>query len=300
MEQVLRTGCSPDRIIYAQPCKTVQDIQFADEARIPLTVVDSVEEVEKLVEAKWKGSVLIRMLVEDKGSKQPFGKKFGAPLSWVADISRAAERGGIVMEGFSFHVGSECMTPVQYYHAIETCAEAAKITSAHGYKTKKIDIGGGFLQHEWLLSEIAGQLCKGRKDFFPDVEDWISEPGRFFAAPTHTLKVPIIGKKRALPSQESDAAVWRYTLDESVYGMFSNIPFDHQKPEFQTAPSSLVPVRSILFGRTCDSADMISDNAMLPEMEIGDILTVPNMGAYTAVTASEFNGFPKSKHIYLV
>jgi ornithine decarboxylase len=32
---------------------------------------------------------------------------------------------------------------------------------------------------------------------------------------------------------------------------------------------------------------------MLPELEEGDWLLFRDMGAYTTVTASEFNGFPK-------
>jgi ornithine decarboxylase len=54
----------------------------------------------------------------------------------------------------------------------------------------------------------------------------------------------------------------------------------------------------MVFGRTCDSADLISNSAKLPEVGVGDWLRVPNMGAYTTVTASEFNGFPKSRKVY--
>jgi hypothetical protein len=31
----------------------------------------------------------------------------------------------------------------------------------------------------------------------------------------------------------------------------------------------------------------------MEELDVGDWLWFPNMGAYTTVTASEFNGFPK-------
>jgi hypothetical protein len=48
----------------------------------------------------------------------------------------------------------------------------------------------------------------------------------------------------------------------------------------------------ILFGRTCDSLDVIATGYM-EELEVGDWLYFPLMGAYTSATASEFNGFPK-------
>ena len=38
---------------------------------------------------------------------------------------------------------------------------------------------------------------------------------------------------------------------------------------------------------------------MLPtSLRVGDMLRIRNMGAYTTVTASEFNGFPKAQCIY--
>ena len=51
-----------------------------------------------------------------------------------------------------------------------------------------------------------------------------------------------------------------------------------------------------MFGRTCDSLDVIAKGPM-EEMEVGDWLYFPLMGAYTSATASEFNGFPKPESI---
>jgi hypothetical protein len=49
---------------------------------------------------------------------------------------------------------------------------------------------------------------------------------------------------------------------------------------------------SIMFGRTCDSIDVIAKGPM-EELHVGDWLYFPLMGAYTLASASEFNGFPK-------
>jgi hypothetical protein len=50
--------------------------------------------------------------------------------------------------------------------------------------------------------------------------------------------------------------------------------------------------KGTLFGRTCDSLDVIA-KASMEELDIGDWLWFPKMGAYTRATASEFNGFPR-------
>ena len=51
--------------------------------------------------------------------------------------------------------------------------------------------------------------------------------------------------------------------------------------------------KGILMGRTCDSVDIIARCESMEDLEVGDWLWFPNMGSYTNVTATEFNGFPK-------
>ena len=140
----------------------------------------------------------------------------------------------------------------------------------------------------------AHEINKARWKYFnPTVAPirWIAEPGRYFAASFFTLYVPIIGKKRRV-----DGPGWRYTINESIYGSFSNIPFDHQQPVPTIIKSvgkgaKLYPAE--IYGRTCDSGDCLGKDFVMPELDEGDWLRFDNMGAYTTVTASEFNGFPK-------
>jgi ornithine decarboxylase len=293
------------KIIYAQPCKKTQDIKLAAAYGIQETVVDSPEEVEKLAAAGWQGKCLVRLLVDDKGSKQPFGKKFGAPVQWLPEIYSAARYHGIRMTGFSFHVGSECLSPKQYHSAIKLCKTGAQMAALHSYNTETIDIGGGFLHKETDFQKTASVIRKSQ-DYFSKDTRWIAEPGRFLAAPTHTLFTTVIGKKRAYNLNNSkdskDSSKYRITVDESVYGAFSNIPFDHQTPIFEhthkTHNRTKVPLT--IFGRTCDSGDTISQLTELEEPDVGDVLSVADMGAYTTVTASEFNGFPKAERIYIL
>jgi ornithine decarboxylase len=290
-------------IIYAQPCKKVEDIKIAAARGVRSTVVDSVEEVEKLSEARWDGEVLVRLLVDDKGSKQPFGKKFGAPAPWLPAIYDAARAARLNVTGYSFHVGSICGDPAQYSAAIANCARAATVAANYGYGTTKVDIGGGFVPNDREFAAIARHVRSSAAAHFPDrTVKFIAEPGRFFAAPTHTLYTTVIGKKPVFPApQRASDPAWRITVDESVYGSFSNIPFDGQKPVLERVRRARRGEKrrpTIVFGRTCDSGDMIDGAARLYEVQVGDVLCVQNMGAYTTVTASEFNGFPKAHKIY--
>ena len=290
------------KIIYAQPCKKVEDIRVAQARGVSRTVVDSVEEVEKLAEAGWLGEVLVRLLVSDQGSKQPFSKKFGAPLQWLPEIYDTAKSLQLNITGFSFHVGSECEIPHQYSGAIQDCKIAQEIAKQYNFHLKTIDIGGGFLSDRKHFESVAEEIRGARAKVLSDTSiEWIAEPGRFLAGPTHTLYTTVIGKKSVWPlsNQESDP-LWRITIDESVYGCFSNIPFDHQQPVFERMRPSNIGERrrpTIVFGRTCDSGDCIGTIPMF-DVKVGDVLCIRNMGAYTTVTASEFNGFPKPWKFY--
>jgi ornithine decarboxylase len=281
-------------IIYAQPCKTVADIKKAAALKVPLTVVDSPEEVDKLREAQWPGNVLIRLLVPDKGSAQPFSRKFGAPIEWVPDIQCALAKANIPHVGWSFHVGSMCSAPAQFATAIQLAATASTTAASR----QIVDLGGGFL-HDAPSFAAAAAAIKTAMPLFPPTTRWIAEPGRFFAAPAAEAEIEVIGVKSRLPGTPAGL---RVTVDESVYGIFSNIPFDGQVPAFHHIDPQArhrPPTHTTLFGRTCDSADCLAEDILLPELRVGDRLRIPTMGAYTIVSASEFNGFPQAQRVYL-
>lgn len=279
-----------DSIIYANPCKSERDIEYAKEMGHPLTVVDSVEEVEKLRSTKYKGGALIRIKVDDSESAMPFGAKFGATDKAVSKIGSEAQRMGIALKGISFHVGSGCFSSRAHYNAIINSVLHCKTLRRQGHPVEMVDIGGGFLPDRDDFSLKTASIRHAIRSSSGEKLRFIAEPGRFFATDSHDLFVQVIGKKEGTSG-------WRYTLDESLYGQFTNILFDHQTPRWVRISSSDGEKRKwgkgILFGRTCDSLDVIARSESMEELEVGDWLWFPSMGAYTTATASEFNGFPK-------
>ena len=119
-----------------------------------------------------------------------------------------------------------------------------------------------------------------------------AEPGRFFATDAFDFYVQVIGKKPI----HAPGSGWRYTIDDSIYGQFSNIPFDQARVSWfridMGSTRSRRYSKGVLFGRTCDSLDKIIEHESMEELFVGDWLCFPKMGAYTQATASEFNGFP--------
>ena len=289
-------GDFKQNVIYANPCKPMRDLQKAKMLGSPTTIVDSFEEVEKLKSIQWQGSALLRLLVEDNSSLMPFSRKFGLSMDKVGDLSRFAYSQGIPLKGVSFHVGSGCMDPNQYKKAIQQSHEVITTLNLSGHDADLVDIGGGFLADTEQFEKNARKIRCAVQPYPKKSLNYIAEPGRFFAESAFDLFVQVIGKKPNLTSTG-----WRYTIDESLYGQFSCIPFDHKKPTWVRIPTSYTKqdepsrkrVKGTLFGRTCDSLDMIANSDDMEDLEVGDWLWFPNMGAYSSVTASEFNGFPK-------
>jgi len=269
--------------------KSKKDIYALEKIGISTTVVDSLEECEKLSECKWKGTTLIRVAVNDKDSKMPFSSKFGATEKELVNIAKFSK---IPITGVSFHVGSGCENPLQYKSAIEFASGTGfDILRNYMHLPNIVDIGGGFSSNPEHFTNSM-KLIKKDINNIPRNRSIIAEPGRFIAQPSQDLFVKVIAKKPGL-----DGRGWRYVVDESLYGQFSCIPFDHQKPAWFRVPEyDSKNVRnvndSIIFGRTCDSLDVIA-KGLMEDLEVGDWLYFPLMGAYTSATASEFNGFPK-------
>jgi len=279
------------QILYAHPMKSEKDIQTIGQLGIQTTVVDSVEECEKLEKCKWKGSAFLRVAVGDKDSKMPFSTKFGADKD---EIKQIASKSQIPITGVSFHVGSGCENPLQYKDAIEFAAgEVFNILRRYKHNPKVIDIGGGFSSNPDVFLKTAKVIQDTIKDI-PKNRILIAEPGRFLAQPSQDLFVKVIAKKPGLGGKG-----FRYVIDESLYGHFSCIPFDHQTPAFIRVSEDIPrnKAEGTIFGRTCDSLDVIAKGEM-EELEVGDWLYFPLMGAYTSATASEFNGFPKPEIIH--
>jgi ornithine decarboxylase len=287
VHSVLSIGATPDKIIYANPCKATDDVVECQKNGVSLTVVDSVEEVKNLANSGWGGEILVRLAVPDGESRHKFSTKFGASIDECLSILQCIREHGLLFSGFSFHVGSECMNPAQYYTAIQITAKAKQMAELVGLKAQVIDVGGGFSWDTASFSGAANEIEKARKHFFAYSDcQWIAEPGRFFAQPTVSLYIPIIAVRRTRTKCS-------YTLNESIYGMFSCIPFDSQKITFYSDNTHELEMKDyILFGRTCDSADVLG-HARLPMLNCGDVLRVENMGAYTYVSSSKFNGFDK-------
>uniref|UniRef100_A0A667GA50 Antizyme inhibitor 2-like n=1 Tax=Lynx canadensis TaxID=61383 RepID=A0A667GA50_LYNCA len=309
LDQVLGLGVAPSRIIYANPCKPVSHIQYAARHGVRLLTFDSAEELTKMAQHYPGARLVLRLLTEDSESIFPLSAKFGASLDVCERLLKSARDLGLAVVGTSFHVGSNCRTPHSFRQAIADCRRVFEMGRAFGHDMSLLDIGGGFPGGEGCepqFEEMARVINAALAQDFPEGigVEIIAEPGRFYAASVCMAAVNIIAKKAVLES-----GVWAsrrkllYYLNDGHYGIFrlflrepAPIPALCSLQELCSDPP-LFPCT--LYGPTCDAFDkLFREEVQLPELDVGDWLVFPSMGAYTSSMSSTFNGFPPASTYY--
>lgn len=296
MKHVLHLGASPGRIIFANTIKSDEDIVVARRRRVRLMTFDNEPELYKLAKYYPRAHVLVRIKVANKGSQVELSLKFGADPEHAFFLLRKARALGLKPMGVSFHVGSQSTNVENYLQALEISAGIFKEAKKNGLPLKIMDIGGGFpIQHfdneiGINFERMACQIKQQMKALFDKNVRFIAEPGRFLVGPAGILVTQVIG--RTFRNNKN-----YYYLNDGIYGDFSGMVFDHCRYEFRTLRRGQ-KFLSALAGPTCDSFDTLSMSEEMPELYVGDVVYVKNIGAYSCASATtNFNGFPPAKII---
>jgi len=294
MKQVLELGADPKKIIFANTIKSNEDIAFAYKKKVRFMTFDNEAELYKMAKHCPGARVLVRIKVSNHGSTVELSLKFGADPEQAIFLLKKAKSLGLRPAGVAFHVGSQCVNADNYLQALDISAEIFNEAKKIGLDLDILDIGGGFpIRHfddddHLTYKEVAKQIRKKLRRLFDKKTQFIAEPGRFFAGPAGTLITQVVG--RTFRNNRN-----YYYLNDGVYADFSGIVFDHCRYEFKTLRRGQ-KFLSTLAGPTCDSFDTIAVSVDLPELDVGNVVYVKNIGAYSCASAVPgFNGFPPAK-----
>ncbi|MFP4522220.1 MAG: type III PLP-dependent enzyme [Fibrobacterota bacterium] len=291
--------CVPsERMIYANTVKPVSHIKEARKAGVQIMTFDNEQELRKIADNYPGASVMLRIKVTNLGSVIELSRKFGAEPERSLALLKTAAEFGLCPFGVSFHVGSQCTDIRTYSTALEISSEIFKEAEAEEIKLEMLDIGGGFpIRHfdndtHPTLRGLSDLIRKELKRLFKPGIRIIAEPGRFIAGPSCTLAAGVIGK-----TVRNDMNY--YYLDDGIYGDFSGVVFDQCKYEYRSFKRGQ-KYSSVLAGPSCDSFDTVAVGVMLPELDVGDVVYVRNIGAYSCATAVDgFNGFRPARKVYV-
>jgi ornithine decarboxylase len=285
-----------DKIIYANPIKANETLRELDQYK-PLVTYDNVEEIKKIAKHAPHAGVALRLKVPNTGAMVELSSKFGAAPGEAVDLILAAHERGLVVEGLSFHVGSQTTNVENYVQALSLAASVFQEARDRGYaKMNLLDIGGGFpAPYDATVMpfpKLAKILNRELDRLFPKDVQILAEPGRFLVATAATAVAKIIGKA------VRDGKLCYY-IDDGVYHTFSGVIFDHCQYHFRAFKRGQQQVCSV-FGPTCDALDVVSMSEELPgNLQLGDLLYSENIGAYSAASSTWFNGFPPATVVHV-
>ena len=263
-------------IIYANPCKSPEDMNYVFERGVRRTTFDSVCEIQKNLNVGF--DLVLRIKADDPFARCPMGNKFGAQEEEWDELARTAQELGMPIVGVSFHVGSFAQTPNAYSEAIAKARRAFSKLEEYGHNPELLDIGGGFSSKTILPASI--EINEAIKDYGFENCELIAEPGRFMVEHAIDLYTTVIGVKK-------DSV----TIDDSLYGAFNCIVMDHAKPTPRQLPGAVR--KMTVFGCTCDGSDIIGhDIDVSDKVKVGDSIVWSRMGAYTLAATTQFNGIP--------
>jgi ornithine decarboxylase len=284
-----------DKIIYANPTKPTETLEELNQYK-PLVTFDNLEEIRKIKKHAPNAGLALRLKVPNTGAMVELSSKFGASPGEAVDLILEADKLGLVVEGISFHVGSQTTNFENYVQALNLTANIFAEAKGRGYtKMNLIDIGGGFpapydssvKPFRELAKVINGEIDR----LFPKDLQILAEPGRFLVATAGIVVSKVIGKavRDGKPC---------YYINDGVYHTYSGVIFDHCKYPIKAFKKGETQL-SAVFGPTCDALDVISMAENLPTLERGDLVYSVNIGAYSHASSTYFNGFPPATVVHV-
>jgi ornithine decarboxylase len=284
-----------DKIIYANPTKPTETLEELNRYK-PLVTFDNLEEIRKIRKHAPNAGLALRLKVPNTGAMVELSSKFGASPGEAVDLILEADSEGLVVEGISFHVGSQTTNFENYVQALNLTAAVFKEAKDRGYtKMNLIDIGGGFPAPYDAsvkpLRDLARVVNAEIERLFPPDIQILAEPGRFLVASAGYAVSKVIGKA----VRDGKAC---YYINDGVYHTYSGVIFDHCKYPVRAFKKGATQICSV-FGPTCDALDVVSMAENLPDLERGDFVYSENIGAYSHASATYFNGFPPAQVVHV-
>ena len=320
MHVALSAGVPAEHLVLHGNNKSNEELSTAIEAGVGRVVVDSFDEIDRLVrllEGTSRGQggrrsadrrllVLIRVTPGVEAHTHEFVRtgqddtKFGFGLaSGAADAALTAVRAIPALElvGVHAHIGS------QVFRA-ESFAEEARILGRFlaPLGLPELCVGGGLgvpyvagetapSMAEWAAAVL--QAC--REVGVPEQTRITAEPGRAIVA-TAGITLYRVGTVKELPGMRTYVSVDggmsdnpRPVLYGSGYEAFLPRELDAPRPR---------AVRVV--GKHCESGDLLVADARVPaDLAVGDVLATPVTGAYGYAMASNYNKVPRPAVVFV-
>jgi carboxynorspermidine decarboxylase len=202
--------------------------------------------------------------------------KLGVPLPALEALLAEAPGGLEGLRGLHFHTNCDCD---DFRPLLQTVGRVAERLGPLLARARWVNLGGGYLLGAGAdlapLAEAVGLL---RGQFGVEV---LVEPGAALARPSASIVAAVVD---LFPSDGATVAV----LDTTVNHMPEYFEYQEAPEVAGSTPGGAH--RYLLAGCTCLAGDVLGEHAFEAPLAVGSQVVFPNLGAYTMVKWSWFNG----------
>ena len=299
-------GFPLDKVYFHGNNKSAEEIRLALEGQVGCLVVDNFHELTMLGKIAREMNAQTNILLRLSPGIDPHthqyittgivDTKFGFQLaSGEEAVAQAMRAPNLNLVGLHFHLGSLIFDTKPYQRAIELILSlAAKMKLKYSFELRELNIGGGFAIQYALDSPappvsayaeaIASKIISQCQELELPLPRLTVEPGRAIAGPSG-LALYRVGVVKDIPGIRCYVSVDGGMADNirpALYGA---------KYEAVVANKTLEAEAKIvtIAGKFCESGDILVKDISLPPVSAGDIIAIPDCGAYCLPMASNYN-----------
>jgi diaminopimelate decarboxylase len=315
----LHAGFPAERIVFHGNNKSVGELRTALERCVGRIVVDSDEEISRLLALIGEGLPAPRVQVRVKPGVEAHthefietgteDSKFGFSLAngdAFAAACRIIGEGVLPFAGLHCHIGSHVFRLDSFSRAIDKMAGLARaIEQETSSPVAELNVGGG-LGVRYLPEDAAPSIAEYAAVLRESVEKALvkhdvqsrpllmCEPGRSIAAPAG-LTLYTIGTIKAAGARTYVAVDGG--MSDNLRPVTYGARYETFLPERATAQR---PLMVTVAGKHCEQGDVIVQDARVPEnTAVGDLLATPVTGAYGHAMASNYNKVTRPPVIFV-
>jgi len=286
--------------------KSAEELTLALEWHIGRIAVDNFHELKMLDEmTKGQGAIYDILLRLSPGVEPHTHKyiatgivdtKFGFPLlSGEEALVQAMSAPNLNLVGLHFHLGSLIFRVEPYQEAIELILDfAAEMKQKHRFELRELNIGGGFAIQYVLDSPappisayaevIASKVISKCQELGLALPRLIVEPGRAIVGRAGVALYKV-GAVKDIPGVRCYVSVDGGMADNirpALYGAKYEAVVANKMLEKEVSKVTIA-------GKFCESGDILVKDIALPPVSAGDVIAVPDCGAYCLPLASNNN-----------
>lgn len=305
-----RVGLAPDKIYLHGNNKTPSEIRAALSRGINHIVIDNVDEIDLLAQIAGELNATPRVLLRLAPAIDPHThrymatgvaeSKFGLPLQTGMALDaarRVAQQSRLKLVGLHVHIGSQVFELEPYRDAVTALIDFAhELTDAIGFELHELDLGGGWgvaytdEQQTLAVESVAEAIVSALPDRRLPTADCrlLFEPGRALIAQAAVALYTVgsIKEIRGVRTYVSVDGGMGDNIRPALYGAKYTARVANQ---MHAAPA----MRASIAGRYCEQGDLLIEDVALPRVNPGDLLAIPNAGAYQIPMSSNYNLIPR-------